>query len=314
MIKTSRNNIYVVMYHYVRDIKKSKYPNLKALDVRHFERQISYFKKNFNVLDQDSFTEILNTKKFPKKKSLLLTFDDGYIDHYEYVFPLLKKNNLSGIFYPPVKVIGNNKVLDVNKIHFVLEKEQNTEKILKKINLLIKKFYSKNLSDIDLSKINLKSRYDDRTTKLIKLLLQNILPKKIRTKILNHIFEDVMGVEEKIFAKKLYLTREQIHEMMKNNMFFGLHGYNHIRLEHLTKNKQCYEIENSINFFEKNGVPKNNISFCYPYGSYNKQTLSLMKKNKFKFALTTKVGSLNNNNISNIYEIPRYDANDFKIN
>ena len=39
-----------------------------------------------------------------------------------------------------------------------------------------------------------------------------------------------------------------------------------------------------------------------------------MKKNKLKFALTTKVGSLNKNNISNIYEIPRYDANDFKIN
>lgn len=314
MIRTFRNNVYVVMYHYVRDIKKSKHPNLKALDVKHFEKQISYFKKNFNILDQDSFTRILNTKKIPKKKSLLLTFDDGYIDHYEYVFPLLKKNNLSGIFYPPVQVITNNKVLDVNKIHFVLEKEQNKEKILKKINLLIKKFYSKNLSDFDLSKINLKSRYDDKTTKLVKLLLQNILPKKIRKKILNLIFEDVMDIEEKIFAKKLYLTREQIHEMMKNNMFFGLHGNNHIRLEHLTKNKQCYEIESSLKFFKKIGVPKNNISFCYPYGSYNEQSLSLMKKNKLKFALTTKVGSLNKNNISNIYEIPRYDANDFKIN
>ncbi len=49
MIKTFRNNIYVVMYHYVRDIKNSKYPNLKALDVKHFEKQISYFKKNFNI-------------------------------------------------------------------------------------------------------------------------------------------------------------------------------------------------------------------------------------------------------------------------
>ena len=95
MIKTFRNNIYVVMYHYVRDIKNSKYPNLKALDVKHFEKQISYFKKNFNILDQDSFIRILNTKKIPKKKSLLLTFDDGYIDHYEYVLPLLKKNNLN---------------------------------------------------------------------------------------------------------------------------------------------------------------------------------------------------------------------------
>ena len=77
MIKTENNKIYIVMYHYVREIKKSKYPNLKGLEYNEFKRQIDYFEKNFNILSNDQISEILVSKKIPKKKSILLTFDDG---------------------------------------------------------------------------------------------------------------------------------------------------------------------------------------------------------------------------------------------
>jgi len=315
MINTLNNNIYIVMYHYVRDLKKSKYPNLNALEVKDFEKQISYFKDKFNILNQDSFIDIIDNNKIPKKKSILLTFDDGYIDHYKYVFPILRKNNISGIFYPPAQIIDNNKVLDVNKIHFILEKEEDRNKILKKIDSLSKKFSRISISDLNLDNITFKSRFDDKNTFLIKQLLQNFFfPKEIKEKILNLIFEEVLNIDEKTFAKKLYINKEQITEMNKNQMFFGLHGYSHQRLEYLSVKKQSYEIENSIKYFEKIGISKNNISFCYPYGSYNKDTLSLLKKNKIKFALTTKLGPINISNISNNLEIPRFDTNDFKIN
>jgi hypothetical protein len=55
-----------------------------------------------------------------------------------------------------------------------------------------------------------------------------------------------------------------------------------------------------------------NFSVCYPYGSYNLQTINLLKKYKIKFALTTKMGPVNKKNIDNIYELPRINTNDFK--
>ena len=82
------------MYHYVREIKKSKYPNLKGLEFDEFKNQILYFKKNFNILNNEQFCEIINTKVVPKKKSVLLSFDDGYQDHFNYVFPYLKKKKI----------------------------------------------------------------------------------------------------------------------------------------------------------------------------------------------------------------------------
>ena len=312
MIKTIKNNIYIVMYHYVRNVKKSKYPNLKGLEFTEFKKQISFFKKNFNFLSNSQFIEILNSKKIPKKKSILLTFDDGYRDHYEYVFPFLKKQDLSAVFYPPIMCIRNKAVLDVNKIHFILAKEENRDKILDLIFLYVKKILNKNPHQIGIEKINLLSRYDDKKTILIKRLLHNHLPLPYRKKIVDKIFKHIVNYSEEEFSKILYMNNNNIQELYKNNFSIGTHGYNHYWWEKINKNEQEIEIKKSINYFKKIKVFDKNFSVCYPYGSYNLQTLNLLKKYKIKFALTTRVGSVNKKNIKNVYELPRFDTNDFK--
>ena len=189
------------MYHYVREIKKNKYLNLKGLEFNNFKKQINFFIKNFNVLTNDDFIEIIKTKKIPKRKSILLTFDDGYIDHWKFVYPYLKEKKITGNFYPPIQVIKNNKVLDVNKIHFILEKEQNRQKILDLIFKFTKKYMNKNKEDLDIHRIQTNSRYDDKETILIKKLLQTYLPLKTREKIVNKIFTLILNNNEKTFSK-----------------------------------------------------------------------------------------------------------------
>lgn len=311
MVKITNNKIYIVMYHYIRDLKKSDHPNLKALELTEFKKQINFFIKNFNVLNYFDFLEILQSKKIPSKPSVLLTFDDGYSDHFNNVFPFLLKKNVSGIFYTPIITLKNRKVLDVNKVHFILEKEFNREKIIKFINENLKKYLNKDLQQINIDRINLFNRWDDKETTLIKRLLQDLLPQKIRTKILNKLFENIMSETETDFSKKLYLNKKNINEMKNNKMFFGVHGFNHKRLARLNFDEQNNEISKSIKEFKKLKFKVENLSICYPYGSYNKTTIKLIKKYNLNFGLTLKVGPINKRNISNIYELPRYDCNDF---
>ena len=77
------------MYHYVRPVKNSAYPKLSALELVEFKKQIDYFCNNFNIIAGDDFLNIISSKKISKKPSFVLTFDDGFLDHYEYVFPYL---------------------------------------------------------------------------------------------------------------------------------------------------------------------------------------------------------------------------------
>ena len=82
MARVDNSNLSMIMYHYVRPLKNSKYPNLKALELTKFKEQIRWFKKEFDILDYDQFLEIINSKKLSKRKKLILTFDDGYKDNY----------------------------------------------------------------------------------------------------------------------------------------------------------------------------------------------------------------------------------------
>ena len=312
MIKTNLYNIYVVMYHYVREKNNNNFPNLNVLEFKEFRRQKKYFKKNFNILDNNQFCEILNSKKIPKKKSILLTFDDGYFDHYHYVYPELFKNKISGLFYPTVDTIEKNVLLDVNKIQLVLEKEKNRDKLLKNIFQLLNKFKNKEKFISNIQRIELKSRWDDKKTIMIKKLLQYYLPKKIRTQILEKLFNEIVSIEEKKLSKIFYLNKKQIKEMNSNGMTFGGHGHKHFWLGKLKRDDQENDIKKSINFFKKLRIYDNNFSFCYPYGSFNNETIKILKKFKVKFGLTTIKNSLKKNNINERFIIPRFDTNDFK--
>jgi len=312
MIKSFYSNIYIVMYHYVREIKKSKYPNIKGLEFTDFKKQINFFIKNFNVLTNDDFVEIINKGKIPKKKSVLLTFDDGYNDHWKFVYPYLKKRKITGNFYCPVDVIKNKLVLDVNKIHFILEKEPNTKKILEIIFQLIKKYSGKSEIDLNIKKINTNDAWDNKETVLIKRLLQTFLPYEIRNKIVNRLFSLLVKEDDVSFSKKLYLNKNKLIEMYKDKMTIGSHGCKHYWWNDLSYKAQFNEVEKSINYFKDNNIYNDNFSVCYPYGSYNLDTLKILKKFNVKFALTTKIGSVNKKNFTRNLEYPRYDTNDFK--
>ena len=43
-------NFTTVMYHYVRKVNESNFPNLKALEIEKFKNQLDYFKSNYNMI------------------------------------------------------------------------------------------------------------------------------------------------------------------------------------------------------------------------------------------------------------------------
>jgi len=95
----------IVMYHYVRDLRHSRYPEIKGLSKNGFEGQIQYIKRHYNVISgRTLIAAIVEGAPLPPRP-LMLTFDDGYIDHFTEVFPVLDREHLPGCFFPPAKCI-----------------------------------------------------------------------------------------------------------------------------------------------------------------------------------------------------------------
>ena len=306
-------NCKIVMYHYVRPIKNSKYPEIKGLELDSFIRQINHLKKKFHILTATEFLDGLINQEKIKKNSILLTFDDGLKDHYSHVYSILKKNQLQGLFFISSEPTLKRKILDVHKIHFILEKNENRNNLVNEIFQAIKK----NKEEYDLSspeeyfsKLSKPNRFDSGDTIFIKRILQRNLPHKLREKIVNDLFIKYVTEDLNSFREELYLSKDEINEMAENGMYFGSHGHSHEWYTQMNEIQLKNELETSFNFCSKINYNENRLIFCYPYGNYNEQVVENVSKMGFVAGLTTDVGDAEL--VSNCaYTIKRYDTNDF---
>ena len=304
----------VIMYHFVRELHKTRYPDIKGLMLSEFKQQISYLKRHYTFINiSDCINSLQNNQVLPPN-SVLLTFDDGYIDHFENVFPVLKKNNIHGCFFPPAKAIIEEEVLDVNKIHFILASmSKNIDNLMNEIYSELDAFrsdYSLKSNEYYFSKLGINNRFDSAEIIFIKRLLQVELNEELRSIIVDKLFKKYVTKDERSFSKELYMNINQIRYMVENGMHIGSHGYNHYWLNKLNKDKQRDELVKSIKFLKTVNSPIKNWVMCYPYGAYNKSLIEILKEKGCALGFTTKV-DFAYLSPKNAFTLSRFDTNDF---
>lgn len=315
----NNNKLTVVMYHYVRDLVHSRYPKIHGLQIELFREQVQFLKKNYNFVTVEQILDAYenNSVRDLPEHPVLLTFDDAYKDHFDFVFPYLEHEHIQGAFYAPVKAVTENTVLDVNKIHFILAStpEEKLSLLLGELKYQLD-YYRKdwNLHNYDyyFDKLAVANRFDSKEVIFIKRLLQVELDERLRKIITNDVFQKVVGMDEGMFSRELYMSMDQIKCMVDNGMHFGSHGYDHYWLNSLSKDKQTFEIQKSLEFIKEIGGDTDNWTICYPYGAYDEDTISILKENGCKLGMTTRVGvaDLDDKQGDVIFKLPRLDTND----
>jgi peptidoglycan/xylan/chitin deacetylase (PgdA/CDA1 family) len=302
--------VQIVMYHYVRPIKDSLFPEIKGLEIEGFRNQLDFFQENFSIITADSLISAVQNNDSLPRDALLLTFDDGYKDHFQYVFPELSKRNLQGLFFPPARPILESKLLDVNAIHYILASAKNIEELLQDFNSQCL-LHGIAQSDLDKSWKELAyPKKDIAEVVFIKSMLQRELPEEIRENIVGILFEKYVECSESELAQDIYMSVDELKELIAQGMYVGSHAYNHFWLDSVSYDLQKKEIEKSLHFLEGIGAPTNDWIMCYPYGAHNEETIQIIKEKGCALALGTEVGATNLD-LQNRYSLKRWDTNDF---
>lgn len=306
------SELYISMYHYTRDLKHSRYPEIKGLDVNLFREQIAFMKSNFNIVTMEQVLEAISTKDKLPEKALLLTFDDGYADNYNVAMPILEEYGVQGSFFIPGKTFTTHQLLDVNKIHYVLASANiyNLVEDLKKEMYYYRGQEFQYASTEELfAKYAVASRFDIKETVFVKQMLQTVLPEKLRNIISSKLFAKYVGVTEEQLAYELYMSKEQIRTMKRHGMFIGIHGYDHYWLGNLPVEQMENDISLALDALDE-FVDRKQWVMNYPYGNYNKDVLVYISKQGACLGLTTEV-RLADIDKDNPLELPRLDCNDF---
>lgn len=95
-------SVPVLMYHHV-----SPAAGLVTVSPRTFTSHVEMLaRKGYATLNAAQFLAYLEGRDDVPKKSVVITFDDGYLDNYLYAYPILKKFGLHAIIFAVTSWIG----------------------------------------------------------------------------------------------------------------------------------------------------------------------------------------------------------------
>ena len=271
-------SIRIVYYHLISNNNIDYYFKNKSITTSEFERQILFYKRNFDIISLSKAVN-LASKRLSLKGKLVITFDDGFHENFKNVLPILTKHKISATFFLITKCIDNKHIMWRNKI------------------LLIEKYaIKKNMKDI---LMRISSQY------LLKYKKQNLLdwsytdwPMSIKDEIADKIWESVMPFDQQQYLSKNepYIKSNQVLELINNGFEVGSHSHSHPIFSKLNYEEFCSEIEISSSILSN--ITGNKINFfSYPFGDRAKKSFEkkfLTKSYNNWIFLGTK-NSLNNN-------------------
>lgn len=289
-------------YHYIREDYKTNYPSIFGVTPLQFKEQLLLLKNSGEFISADDLISHTDSLINSKEKYILITFDDGLKEQYEFGLSILDSLSIPALFFANSINFEQKKVSTVHKIH-LLRSIISSDDFLKSI-LKIDSSKIKCINTFRAKKIYI---YDDEKSAVLKYILNFGLTYTEQEKIISEFF--LVHYDEAEVLKSLYFNDLNLMELASKG-FLGSHTHSHYPLGLLKTDEVILELQNSKNFFEKLTTTTIN-SVAYPYGTQESCTVEvaeIAKKIGYKLGFTTNRGV----NIGNENKLllNRFDCND----
>ncbi len=299
-----------IMFHNFHDHKKHKIGQ-GSISKEQFLKIINFIGKK-NILSADEFINKYNNKTL-KKNHVCLTFDDGSLSQFDVALPVLKKLKIKAFFFLYSSMFTNKPDLLEIYRYFRLNFYKNVDH-----------FYHEFFQYLDPKYINFLKKKKEIIKKK-KITYGHYSINDIKFRLIRNDFitqDEYKNIMVKLFKKKnfvaknyynrLFLQKKHLIKINKLGHIIGLHSHTHPTMfKKLTYLKQLKEYKKNIEIFSKIlKCPKEKFkSMSHPCGSFNANTLKILKKLNIEIGFREKMLSKNQTLISK-YKIPRQDHTD----
>ena len=218
------------------------------ISVKQLDEHFAYFKKHFDVVSLSEMFEMYRNNVEPKRKTIAITFDDGYENNYTHAYSLLKKYSFPATMYVITSCIENeNMITWYDYIDFVKQDLQ-----LEKID--VSAFNREPVISVDELKEFIKTLNISKREKLYieiakQVNIENYIPK---------------------FPKEFWklMNKKQLKELADSGLVeIAPHSHTHPNLGQIELAEAKIEIEKSKKILEET-IQQQVKSFGFPDGNY----------------------------------------------
>ncbi|OGX24947.1 MAG: hypothetical protein A2787_01165 [Omnitrophica WOR_2 bacterium RIFCSPHIGHO2_01_FULL_48_9] len=114
---SQRYVVPIVMYHSIQDTAQLQLQNAVTTSPKFFRYHLDFLKKNkYNVITVDELVSGIQAGKHFPRRTVVITFDDGFLDNYTQAFPILKEYRYPAAMFVIAKYIGKKEHVRWNQV------------------------------------------------------------------------------------------------------------------------------------------------------------------------------------------------------
>jgi peptidoglycan/xylan/chitin deacetylase (PgdA/CDA1 family) len=298
-ISHNKNSYQVLNYHRVNSDREPF--GLLPVTPKEFESQIQYLKRHYQILPLKSLLHRADDQGDLPTRCIAITFDDGYLDNYQFAFPILKRNGVPATLFAVTESLERQEPLWYDKVFFAFRSTTQS-------HLSLPDIFGEKL--ILITK-EMKLAACDRVLRLLKNL-----PEAQRLEQTTVLFS-ALAIKDFAPMGKMMMGWSEARELQAGGFEIEAHSVSHPILTRITGDRLQAEISGCKRTLEEK-LQKEIKVFAYPNGQpgdFNENVAQVLAANGFKHAFTTVFGKNRPDSdpytlkraMSWYYDIPRFE-------
>jgi len=296
----------VLIYHRVVDLDSD--PQRLCVTPENFARHMDIISRNYQPISLVELTDDLS-KGSVRDRAVVVTFDDGYEDNYQFARPILEKYGIAATIFVASGYTGAEREFWWDELdRLILGKQGLPEELClmlggEECHWMVsdsgdaRDTQSGRLAPHDIY-MDLCSRFKGLGAEQIDMAIEQL--------------RMVTGNNGEARLDYRPMNNEQLCSLHKGGLIeIGAHTRSHVNLAAQTAEKQKEEIEGSKKDLERI-LGEDVLSFSYPFGTfdnYTDQSLRCVKNAGFRNAIANFSGNVTR--FSSVYEMPRRMVRDW---
>jgi peptidoglycan/xylan/chitin deacetylase (PgdA/CDA1 family) len=259
----------IVAYHRVAEFNSNTAVDNRSISATPcaFREQMLHIARHYRCISMPELLDAIERKTPVPRRSLLITFDDGYGDFAEIAWPILKRFRLPATLFVPTAFADHPELAFwPDKLYQAFRGTLRTR-----------------LADTPLGPISLATR-GERERGLCAL--QNYITTIAHhegMRLVDHLCAELCGTRK---MRGSVLSWNQLRQLARDGVTIGSHTRTHPILTRIASHEVREEIKGSQEDLKRE-IGEALPIFCYPNGNHNDTVAGILKEQGIRLAFTT---------------------------